>query len=265
MPKVSVIMGVFNGEKGLRRAMDSILNQTFEDFEFLICDDASTDRSSQILREYASKDRRVCLFTNKKNRKLAASLNRCIKAASGEYIARMDDDDYSRRERLEKQVEFLDHHPEYAFVGTGSARFDQKGIWGKDFDLEQPDLKQCYQKVQFTHPSVMMRRSALEDVGGYTENKENERSQDYDLWCKLYQKGYRGYNLQEILFYYGESRMSVKKRKKKHRIDFFRKQLRWRRRLKLPFWYDVYAWMEVSKIMIPNSILLHMRRQRMRK
>ncbi|MCI8484004.1 MAG: glycosyltransferase family 2 protein [Lachnospiraceae bacterium] len=265
MPKVSVIMGVYNGKNGLKRAIDSILNQTFEDFEFLICDDASTDGSSEILKAYAFRDRRIKIFTNRKNRKLAASLNRCIRAASGEYIARMDDDDYSHRERLAKQVAFLEQHPEYAFVGTAAARFDKNGIWGKSFGTAYPDLKQCYKKVQFIHPSVMMRSDLLREVGGYTENKENERSQDYDLWCKFYQKGYQGCNLQETLFYYRESQRSIQKRKKRYRIDFLKKQLRWRRRLKLPVWYDIYAWIEVYKIMMPNFILLHMRKRRLQK
>jgi len=255
-------MGVYNGQEGLKRSIDSILNQTYEDFEFIICDDASTDKSGEILKEYAKKDKRIRVLTNQTNKKLAATLNYCIQEAAGEYIARMDDDDRAFKKRFEKQVAFLDAHPEYALVGTGVKRFDKQGVWGETFCVRQPSLKQCFQNVQFVHPSVMMRSAALKEVGGYTEDKENYRSQDYDLWCKLYQKGYQGYNLQEPLLYYCESPESITRRKKRHRIDFFKKQMRWRKRLKLPGWYDVYAWIGLCKILIPNRVLLYIRKRR---
>ena len=103
MPKISVIMGVHNGEKTLPRAIESILNQTFADFELIICDDCSSDSTVHVINDYIRKDDRVILIKNKSNSGLAASLNNCIKISKGEYIARMDDDDVSHAERFEKQ------------------------------------------------------------------------------------------------------------------------------------------------------------------
>ena len=103
MPKISVIMGVHNGEKTLPRAIDSILNQTFTDFELIICDDCSTDATIQVIKDYIEKDNRVILIRNESNSGLAASLNNCINISKGEYIARMDDDDISHVDRFEKQ------------------------------------------------------------------------------------------------------------------------------------------------------------------
>jgi len=121
-PTVSVLMPVFNGEQFLRPAMNSILNQTFTDFEFIIVDDGSTDHSREILNSYT--DSRVRLICNESNIGLTDSLNRGLEAASGNYIARMDQDDISLPERLAKQVAFMDSHPEVGVCGT----------WAKDID-----------------------------------------------------------------------------------------------------------------------------------
>ena len=112
MAKVSIIMGAYNCEETLEDSINSILNQTFTDWEFVICDDASTDNTLQVLEEYKRKypDKFVILH-NEKNLMLAGSLNRCLEYAEGEYIARMDADDIAVNTRLEKQVRFLDDNP----------------------------------------------------------------------------------------------------------------------------------------------------------
>ena len=143
MPKISVIMGVHNGEKTLPRAIDSILNQTFTDFELIICDDCSTDATIQVIKDYIEKDNRVILIRNESNSGLAASLNNCINISRGEYIARMDDDDISHVDRFEKQNNFLDGHREYAIVGTCRNTFDKGGIWntyGQGGELTKEDI-----------------------------------------------------------------------------------------------------------------------------
>lgn len=128
MPEVSVIMGVFNSAKKVGVAIESILNQTFTDFEFIICDDASTDNTYETIKEYAGKDKRIKLLKNEKNLGLAGTLNICLESARGKYIARMDDDDFSHPQRFEKQIKFLDENPEYAIVGTSKNYFDENGI-----------------------------------------------------------------------------------------------------------------------------------------
>lgn len=264
MPAVSVIMGIYNGEKYMKRAIESILQQSFEDFELIICNDASTDGTEEILNMFAQKDGRIKVIKNKRNRRLAASLNACIRKASGEYIARMDDDDVSLPERLERQVAFLKAHEEYALVGAGAERFDENGAWGTLMCREKPTLEQCFEKVQFIHPTTMIRRHVLEQVGGYSERRENYRTEDYDLWCRIYEKGYRGYNLQEVLLKYYESENSIKRRKKRHRLDLIRNKFYWRKRLGLPFRYNAYVYLEICKLLIPNRVLLLYRKHKQR-
>ena len=118
MPKVSVIMGTYNGEKTLDAAIQSICDQTFTDWEFIICDDCSTDGTWEKILKWEKKDSRIKGVRNSQNMKIAASSNRCIALAEGSYIAKMDDDDVSYSTRLEKQVQFLEQHPDIAFVSS---------------------------------------------------------------------------------------------------------------------------------------------------
>lgn len=184
MPKVSVVMSVYNAEKYLREAIESILNQTFKDFEFIIIDDASTDNSLKIIESY--KDPRIVMLKNEKNIGLTKSLNRGLKIAKGEYIARMDADDVSLPTRLQKQCSFLDKNSNCAVCGTFVFLIDsQSNIIGKS--VKPIKSKDISKELQFnnclTHGSVMMRKTVLEMVGFYDE--EIKRAQDYDLWVRI--------------------------------------------------------------------------------
>jgi glycosyltransferase EpsE len=235
MTKVSVIMGVCNGEKQISKAIDSILNQTYSDFEFIICDDASVDNSYRILKEYAKNDNRIILLKNETNLGLAATLNRCLEIANGEYIARMDDDDISLPERFEKQVEFLEKNLDYTILGGAINLYNETGIFGKRVVEKNPSKIRIFKGSAFIHPTVMIRKSALKEVKGYTVADYTRRTEDYDLWCKLTFAGYKGYNLQEVILNYFEGKDSYKKRKLKHRIDSIRLRTIWRKKLKIPF------------------------------
>lgn len=256
MKKVSIIMGVFNGADRVENAVQSLLSQTYSDFEIIICDDCSSDDTFPVLQKLAQKDNRIKIIRNSENQKLAATLNHCIGYADGEYIARMDDDDYSHPERLAEQVGFLDYHPEYAIVGTGCSYFDENGIWGKNIFLKKPEVQDIFRGRSFCHPTVMMRKAALDDVRGYTVSKENVRSQDFDLWCKLYSKGHKGYNLPRILFSYYEAPESVLRRKKIYRYDLLKKRLYWRGKLGLNYCYVLFAFLDFFKIIVPNKVIL---------
>ena len=124
-PRITVLMSVYNGEKYLKEAIDSVLSQTFKDFEVLIINDGSIDKTSKILKTY--KDPRIRIINNKKNIGLTKSLNKGLKLARGEYIARMDDDDVSKPNRLEKQFEFMEKNSKYAVVGSFIEIIDSKG------------------------------------------------------------------------------------------------------------------------------------------
>lgn len=123
-------MGVYNAEKTIKRCIDSILNQTYENWEFIICNDGSSDGTLNILNEYQKTDSRIKVISNKSNKKLAVSLNRCLKYAKGKYIARMDADDESLPQRLEVEVDFLERHEQVDLVGCNRIIFDEQGEYG---------------------------------------------------------------------------------------------------------------------------------------
>lgn len=256
MPKVSVIMGVYNGSKGIENAVKSILNQTFTDFEFIICDDGSTDNSFNLIKKLALEDSRIKMLTNKENLKLAGTLNRCLKVAKGEYIARMDDDDLAHPTRFEKQVEFLDENLNYAILGTSRNLYDDDGIWGSHIIEGQRNKNNIFLGETFVHPSVMMRRIPVLEVGGYSESTDIGRTEDYDLWCKLYEKGYKGYNLADILLDYYEGRDSYKKRQYKYRVAEYRLKKKWYKRLGISNKYSLYVYRPLIVGLLPTRILM---------
>lgn len=216
-PKISVIMGVYNGEKTLNRAIESICAQTFTDWELIICDDCSDDGTKILLQKWCKREPRIISLRNEKNCRLATSLNRCLEKASGEYIARMDDDDVSFPERFEIQSLFLDTHPEYGFVSSMVDGFDGQRIFPDYWHRkEKPEKRDFLLGSQFVHPATMFRKDALQKVGGYRVCKETRRMEDYDLFMRLYSVGYRGYNIQKTLLKYY---VNPGKTLYRHRID----------------------------------------------
>jgi len=187
-PKVTVLMSVYNGEKFLRKAVDSILNQTYKNFEFLIINDFSTDSSRDIILSY--RDPRIRLIDNQENIGLTRSLNKGLKLARGEYVARMDSDDISLPQRIEKQIEFLEQHPKVVLLGSWAEIIDQnemiKDIW-------KYPTNHCFiaWKLLFgnclVHSAVMYRKDCILDSGGY--NELTTYAQDYELWIKLSSAG----------------------------------------------------------------------------
>lgn len=197
-PKVTVLMSVFNGGKYLRGAIDSILNQTFKDFEFIIIDDGSTDDTSKIIESY--KDKRVKFVQNKKNVGLAKSLNKGIRIAKGKYIARMDADDISLTSRLEKQVKFMDNNLDTAVCGTWLKLFGKdKGIWQVPNDFETLKSLLLFYPVIF-HPTAFIRRAFLERYH-LCYDESFICAQDYDLWVRIAEKA-KISNFGEVLLYH---------------------------------------------------------------
>lgn len=214
VPKVSVIMGVYNCKDvyALYRSVNSIISQTFTDWEYIICDDGSSDNTFELLKTLETLDPRIKIISYKENHGLAYALNTCLNAAQGEYIARMDDDDISRADRFAKQVKFLDAHQEIAFVGSIANVFNDGGIWGVLRMPEYVEKEDFLWNIPFIHPSIIFRREALAAVGGYSTDSINRRCEDYTLVMDLYSKKYRGYNIQETLLDY-----QVKNDDKKYR------------------------------------------------
>lgn len=199
MPKISVIMPAYNAEKYIAEAIDSILGQTFGDFEFIILNDCSSDRTEEIILSYD--DPRIVYLKNERNLGVAATLNRGLAMAKGEYIARMDADDISLPERFAKQVAYLDGHPAVAVLGTNLEAFDQTGVLRYGWSATDPDQMRIdlLFSCGLAHPSVMMRRSVTAELGGY--DPAFEGLEDYELWCRVARK-YDVTTLPDILFRY---------------------------------------------------------------
>ena len=198
-PSVSVVMSVYNDECYLRESVESILNQTFKDFEFIIVDDASSDGTADMLQGYAKRDKRIRLLTNSRNLGLTASLNRGLKIAGGSYIARQDGDDISLPKRFESQVDFLDSHPEVGVVGTWITKINENGyetVWRPP---ASPGLVRWFLLFGpcLAHPSVMFRRSLAENGSLY--DSKIIYAQDYDLWVRLCSKTQIA-NLPKVLY-----------------------------------------------------------------
>jgi glycosyltransferase involved in cell wall biosynthesis len=198
MPKVSVAMSVYNGAEYLRASIDSVLTQTFDDFEFIIVDDGSTDHSAEIIRSYT--DSRIVL-RQQSNQGVATALNHALRLAHGEYVARQDADDVSLPERFLKQVEFLDAHPEVAVVGTAATLIDRTGRRFSTFmpfvrhDRLVKELKRGV--CPLMHGAVMLRRTALAQCGVY--NPVFNWIQDVELWLRISQS-HRLANMREVLY-----------------------------------------------------------------
>lgn len=200
-PEVSVVMSVYNGERYLPEAVESILNQTLANFEFIIINDGSTDSTGAILRRYQETDERLRVY-GQENLGLIASLNKGCRLARGEYIARMDADDVSLPERLAKQVRYMEEHPEIGVLGTWVAFIDENGETRGDWCMPTlPGLLgwslifgNC-----LAHPAVMMRSEMVERLGYY--QPEALHVEDYDLWTRA-SFFTRIANLAEILLKY---------------------------------------------------------------
>lgn len=187
MPKVSVLMPVYNAEQFLAEAIDSIIQQSFQDWELIIIDDGSTDNSAFIISQY--KDNRIYYLKNKENIGLIKSLNLGIDLCDGEYIARMDADDIATPNRLTLQAAFMDKHPRHILCGSNALVIDKKNeITGRIKNLTHNNYLQINLlfSVPFIHPSMLIRRKALAD-DKYNENYLHV--EDFELWCRLSQKG----------------------------------------------------------------------------
>lgn len=212
-------MGIYNCANTLEEAIESILTQTYQEWELIMCDDGSQDNTYEVATSFSKKYENIIVFQNERNMGLNYTLNRCLEKANGKYIARMDGDDISLPTRLEKEVAFLDQHREYAIVSTNMIYFDENGEWGKSNMLKFPQKEDLVKATPFCHAPCMVRREAYEKVKGYSVEKKLLRAEDYHLWFKMYLEGYRGYNLQEVLYKMRDDRNATQRRKFKYRIN----------------------------------------------
>lgn len=258
--KITVIMGLFNCEKTLEESINCLIQQTYKDWNLIMCDDGSIDNTYNIAQNIASKyPKQILLIKNERNMGLNFTLNKCLKLANGEYIARMDADDVCDNKRFEKEICILDNNPQYAFVSSPMILFDENGEWGCDWGIEKPEAKDLIKSRPFCHAACMIRKKVFLDVGGYTVDEKLLRVEDLHLWMKLYEKGYLGYNIQEPLYKMRDDRNAYSRRKFKYRINESYVNYLTVKKLKLPMFYYIYAIRPILVGLMPNKLydLLH--------
>ena len=242
MNRISVIMGIYNCASTLPEAIESLINQTYQDWFLIMCDDGSSDDTYSIADNYRKRfPDKILLLKNEQNMGLNYTLNHCLKYADTEYVARMDGDDVSEPTRFEKEILFLDSHREFAIVSCPMIYFDENGEWGKGNSSGEPAISSIPKVTPFCHAPCMVRKEAYEKVGGYTVDKKYLRVEDYELWVKMISSGYRGFNLPECLYRMRDDRNATHRRRFVFRINEARVKIKAVKCLKLPFWNYIYA------------------------
>lgn len=255
-------MGIYNVEDTLKEALDSIINQTFKDFEIILCDDGSSDNTITIAESYAiNYPGKVILLHNQKNMGLNYTLNKCLQHASGEYIARMDGDDICSPERFFEEVRCLEENPDIQIVSTDMEFFDETGTWGRISHPQFPQNRDFLHGSPFCHAPCMVRKDAYEAVGGYSVDKKLLRVEDYHLWIKMYAKGFKGMNINKPLYKMRDDHNAYNRRKFKFRLNEAYVRLLLVKKLKLPMCTAVFALRPIIVGLLPKKIydLLHKR------
>lgn len=199
-PRISVLMPAYNAEKYISTAMESILRQSFSDFEFIVIDDCSTDETWRIISEYAQKDSRIVPLRNQENLKIAATLNRGIEIARGKYIARMDADDWSYLDRLGKQFKFMERNPKIVISGGTMAVCDQNLnlLNLRKYQKRDQEIREkIFRYSPFCHATTIYKTSEAKKIGGY--NEKFFAAQDYDFYFRIGQLG-KFANLEDRLY-----------------------------------------------------------------
>ena len=251
-------------ERDLVRSFKSITEQSLYDIEFIICDDGSRDNTFSILAELASSDPRVRILRNQHNLGLAASLTLCARHARSELIARHDLDDFSHRDRLAYQCDFLDKNPEVGLVGTAAQIHDGRSAVMIRYFPQRVEKEDFLFSSPFMHGSVVMRREVFLSVGGYRVEKITRRAEDYDLFMRM-SIVCECANLSDPLYTYRECEEALKRRKYRYRIDEAKVRMRGFSKLGLMPIGILYAVKPLVVGLIPRKILTPLRRKYQRR
>ena len=217
--KIDIIMGVYNCADTLEESIESILNQTYKKWHFIICDDCSKDNTYEILKKYKKEyPEKFTILKNKKNMGLNYTLNKCLEKATSEFIARQDGDDISLPTRFEEELKIFEEG-DYALVSSSMISFDENGDFGVIRHPQVPTVNDFRFGSPFCHAPVIIRKKVLDEVEGYTVADHLLRVEDYHLWFKIYSKGYIGYNIQKSLYKMRDDRNAVKRRTFKNRLN----------------------------------------------
>ena len=256
--KISVIMGTYNCSDTIKDAINSLIQQTYKDWELIVCDDCSIDNTYAILEEFRREyPDRIILLKNKENSRLAFSLNECLKYVTGHFVARMDGDDVSAPERFEKQVRFLRENKNIDLVGTAMQRFDSGVLADIIYPVEHPTRYTLRNRMPFNHATIMTYKYVYDTLGGYTVAKRTMRAQDYDLWFRFYHNDFNGSNILEPLYYVRENESAIKRRTFSVRFNAYKTTLIGFHLLNYPIqWYIRPTILMIFKSLLPVKAVL---------
>lgn len=262
-PKVSVIMGIYNCESTLEESIKSIINQTYKNWELIMCDDCSKDNTFKIAKKYADKySDKIKLIKNNTNLTLGPTLNKCIELSEGKYIARQDGDDLSILDRLEKQVRFLEENKKIDLVGSSMSVFDENGVYGTRELKERPIGSDMMKGSVFAHATIVIKASVIKYLKGYSQGSNTRQVEDYELWFRFFDAGYQGYNIKEELYKVREDRDAYKRKNMKRRINESKVMINGCRRLKLPKYFYIMAAKPIVAGIIPQKLLIKYHRNK---
>lgn len=252
-------MGIYNCAPTLQEALDSLYAQTFQDFEIILCDDGSKDNTYEVALENQRKHDNIVLLRNEQNLGLNATLNKCLAAAKSEYIARMDGDDISLPTRFEKQVKFLDEHPEYAVVSAPMIYFDENGEFRRGKGKGKIVARDFVHGSPICHAPCMARTEVFRSVGGYSVDDRLLRVEDYHLWFKIFAAGHKLFMMDECLYMMRDDQNAYHRRTFKARLNEAYVKYVGYRMIGLPFYYQIYALKPIVVGLLPKRIygLLH--------
>lgn len=187
--KVSIILPTYNGGDRIGKSIKSVQDQSFQDWELIIVIDGSTDATFERVSRIAKQDSRIVIINNEQNQGIQKTLNDGLKKATGEYIARIDDDDvWIDVRKLQKQIDFLEQNPDYVLVGTGIILVDSKGVEITRYffpETDQDIRKRILGQNCFAHPSVMYRKKVVDQIGNYSESVQDKHVEDYEFWLRM--------------------------------------------------------------------------------
>lgn len=263
-PKISVIMGIYQSKNKdmVRKAIQSIIDQTFTEWEFVICDDGSPDDTWEFLNKEYGKDERFVLVRNEQNGGLRVALNSCLKAASAEYVVRMDADDYSRPDRLECLYKAARSNASVDVIGTAMMSFDDKGEYGVIHPRKlEPQKMDFLHGSVVAHASTIMKKDSLLRVNGYRVAWETTRCEDTDLYMRMCANGAEFRNLDEPLYYVRQDRDSVARRKYINRVKEAVVKFKGFRLMKMPLYGYIFVLKPLVVGLIPAGLLLAIKKK----
>lgn len=260
MIRISVIMGIYNCASTLAEALDSLLNQSYQGFKVIMCDDGSSDDTYKIAEDYVKLyPNKFILIKNEKNMGLNYTLNHCLEYVDTEYVARMDGDDISLPTRFEKEINFLDSHPQFAIVSTTMIYFDEWGIFhNRPIDDKNPKDVDFANGSPFCHAPCMVRTEAYKAVGGYSIDNKLLRVEDYHLWIKMYAKGFRGHIIGEPLYKMRDDRNAMIRRTWRNRINETYVRFLAFKYLSIPFYKFFFILRPIIVGLLPKRLYLYL-------